>query len=281
MSQGRLIIRDSAANEQASISAFGLAELVRHIAVIGLSGALAGALAGGIGGRLLMRIAAVAAPEGAQGLLTENGNQIGEITLGGTIAIFVFLGILLGAMGAVAYVIAEPWLKWSARWCPVVFALFIMAIGTGTVIDPDNVDFQLVGSQGLVIAMFLALFLVYGVSLVWLVQILDRRLPGVNASDLVTSTLGYIVVLAFGLLVAPGFFFLLLSQDACGCEPRYLLGSFLMGMAALTTLLWIARHTIDSTSKWNTTIRLLGYGTLTGAVVSGAIGAWSDITHIL
>ena len=53
-------------NDQNTIALrLGIAELIRHLALVGLAGAVGGAIVGGIGGRLVMRIAAVAAPPAA------------------------------------------------------------------------------------------------------------------------------------------------------------------------------------------------------------------------
>ena len=267
-------------DESESISVLSLAELVRHIAVVGLSGALAGAVFGGVGGRLLMRIAAMIAPDRVVGRLTENGNRIGDFTVSGTTEILVFSGLLMGGIGAVAYVVAEPWLSWSIRWRPLLFGLFILAIGAPTVLEPDNVDFRLVGSQELIIGMFLTIFLLYGVTLVSVIRLLDRHLPGVNPDRPIVSTLGYLAILAFGFMIAPALFFMLFSEDACGCEPNYFTGSFLVSMAVLTVILWIIQHTIWSASKWIKTVTVIGYGALVGALSSGSFRTWSDIKDI-
>ena len=55
--------------------------IVRHVAVIGLAGAITGVIVGGLGGRLMMRVSALLAPDDAVGMLTESANVVGEITL--------------------------------------------------------------------------------------------------------------------------------------------------------------------------------------------------------
>ena len=57
------------------------ARLARHAAVIGIAGVLTGVLVGGVGGRLLMRVAAITAPDGAAGVLTDNGGIVSAISL--------------------------------------------------------------------------------------------------------------------------------------------------------------------------------------------------------
>ena len=44
-----------------------VAELIRHVGIIGISGVSLGLIVGGIGGRVLMRIAAIVAPDGVTG----------------------------------------------------------------------------------------------------------------------------------------------------------------------------------------------------------------------
>ena len=61
------------------------AGIVRDIARGGLAGLAVGIVLGGLGGRLVMRLAALLVPT-ATGFFTENGNQIGVITFGGSVA---------------------------------------------------------------------------------------------------------------------------------------------------------------------------------------------------
>ena len=80
-------------------AALRVAHLARHAALVGLAGAGLGAVVGGGGGRLVMRILALAAPERSLGQVTENGNRVGEVTVGGTIELVVFVGIFAGRRG--------------------------------------------------------------------------------------------------------------------------------------------------------------------------------------
>ena len=98
-----------------------MAELIRHVGIIGIAGVSLGLLVGGIGGRIVMRIAAIVAPDNVQGALTENENIIGDITVGGTIELLIFVGILGGGVGAVAYVISDRWLRWTGILKPIAF----------------------------------------------------------------------------------------------------------------------------------------------------------------
>jgi len=94
--------------EPAFRSLFGL---VRHIAIGGIAGLVTGIAVGGGGGRLFMRIAGAAARDAAQGARTEAGFTVGEVTFGGTVALIVFIGVVVGVVGAALYLIFRPWLR--------------------------------------------------------------------------------------------------------------------------------------------------------------------------
>ncbi len=155
-----------------------IAELIRHIGIVGILGASLGLIVGGIGGRVLMRIAAIVAPDNVTGAATENGNAIGDITADGTIELIIFVGILFGGVGAVAYVISERWLSWAGPLRPLAFGLLMLVIGAPDVLDPANRDFLLVGNFELIVAMFVALFLLFGIPLPLLVSAVEERLRG-------------------------------------------------------------------------------------------------------
>src|SRR5688572_6226234 len=123
-----------------------VAVIVRDIAVTGIAGLLVGTIVGGLGSRLFMRIAGAVAPEAMQGATTEAGARIGEITLGGTIALVVFVGIPAGILGAAFAVIYRPWLAWTGRWRGVALGvvLFALASAASDVMNPDNVDFRMI-----------------------------------------------------------------------------------------------------------------------------------------
>jgi len=77
----------------------------RYLAGLAVAGPIAGVLAAGAGGRLVMRLLAVTSPE-AQGGITEAGETIGEITVGGTAAFLLFTGVPAGTLAALLFVIA-------------------------------------------------------------------------------------------------------------------------------------------------------------------------------
>ena len=256
-----------------------LRHIVRHAAVVGLAGAITGVAVGGLGGRLMMRVSAVLAPDHAVGMLTDNENVVGEITLSGTFGLVFFVGIFGGAFGAIAYVMSEPWLAWTGRWRGFVFGLVLLAVASTVAFDPENLDFSLLEHERVTVAMLAALFLLFGPLLVWVRGVLDRRLPTVESDS--SSIVGYALIDAFGLLLLAPFVAQFFIADACGCDPPRLTGLFVVATGSATALLWLSRVSDRITPRLVAVVVFGGYAALLGAVVTGAGRAASDIGAIL
>jgi hypothetical protein len=93
-------------------TAWPAGEVLRDIARGGVAGIVVGILVAGLGGRLVMRLATIL-HEGTVGFRTENGEVIGEITLGGTLALMTFGGLGMGLVAGTIWVIVSPWLPGS------------------------------------------------------------------------------------------------------------------------------------------------------------------------
>jgi hypothetical protein len=171
-----------------------VAAALRRIALVVVASGVAGVLVGGIGSRVVMRIAAIAAPE-ARGLLTENGNVVGEFTLAGTIGLLVFAGILSAVAGAGAFVVADPWLPRRTVPRGLVLGGILLALFGPAVVDPANADFVLLGDRALNVAMFSALFLVFGLVASGGLAALDRRIPPASRFTPRSWTLALVVSL--------------------------------------------------------------------------------------
>jgi len=102
-------------SEQTEFSPTG--EVLRDIARGGISGAIVGIVVGGLGARVVMRVVAILHPD-AVGALTENGNRIGDITMGGTLFLVLF-GLISCALAGALWVIVQP-LDPGAYWGPGV-----------------------------------------------------------------------------------------------------------------------------------------------------------------
>jgi hypothetical protein len=153
-----------------------MAAALRQTAIVVVGCGIAGALVGGIGSRLVMRLAALAAPE-VRGALTENGNVIGEITLGGTIGLMLFAGVGSAIFGAGAFTVAQPWLPRSTALRGLVFGGFLLALMGSNVVDPANADFVILGDRVLNVAMLSSLFIAFGLVASGAFAILEGRVP--------------------------------------------------------------------------------------------------------
>ena len=87
-------------------------DIARDMARGGLAGLAVGVVVGGLGGRVVMRLAALLVPDSA-GRFTENGNQIGTITLAGSVGLIVFAGLVVGLAVGIVWVTVSPWIPGS------------------------------------------------------------------------------------------------------------------------------------------------------------------------
>jgi hypothetical protein len=163
-----------------------------------VAGVAAGVLAAGAGGRLMMRLLAETSPD-VQGSLTEAGEKIGEITIGGTLAFIFFAGIPAGVLSGALYALVAPVLpRGRARGIVLGVLLLILA---ATRIDPlrsDNVDFLLLDPAWLAVLGFSVLALFQGM----LVAALAPDPPAVGSRGVIA---GRIAVAVVALAALPGF----------------------------------------------------------------------------
>ena len=118
---------DAASDRPSSTAAAN--DVLRDIARGGIAGLLTGIVVAGIGGRIVMRLAALVVPE-ATGRFTENGNRIGTITLDGSLALVVFVGLFFGVVAGSLWVVIRPWLPLSALARSLVTLPIAVALGT-------------------------------------------------------------------------------------------------------------------------------------------------------
>ena len=153
----------------------GAVAVLRSLGGCLAAGLVVGLVVAGLGSRLVMRLLAIADPE-AEGSFTENGNQIGDVTLGGTAGLVVFAGIPNGILAGLIVFGVRRWLPPRQPWRGLAFSAVLLALLGGTVIDPDNVDFLILEPAGLAIALFGLLFVAAGF---WLPLLAGRWGPGV------------------------------------------------------------------------------------------------------
>lgn len=149
----------------------------RHLGAASLAGLIAGVLVAGVLGRIVMRVSGATSRPELIGSLTSNGNRVGEITLAGTVALALFVGVSAGLAGGVLFASAEPWLR-SRRWRGVLFGLGILVALGFSVLDPANIDFKRFGNAPLNVVLFTLLFIAFGATVAWLFDRLRAAISG-------------------------------------------------------------------------------------------------------
>ncbi len=247
--------------------------LARHVALLGLATVVSGILIGGVGGRIVMRVSALAAGPEMVGRVTENGNRIGEFTIGGTLILIVFVGALGGVLASVVVVGSEPWLKWMGSARGLGFAVAVLAVYG----QFDSIDFLILEPKTLNVAMFLALFVVFGLTITALFWLFDRKLPKAGEHQ----QPGYLVLDAFGALALFLTIFFFTSPDFCGCEPAYGIGALLLVMTASTGIRY-ASSVVDILPHWLARgASFTGYASLALILAIGFNRTVDQIQHLL
>jgi len=176
-----------------------LGAFVHDVSAGAVAGGIAGGIAGGLGGRLAMRITALMATRAEQGTLTEAEQTVGEISLDGTLGLIVFGGVLVGILGGLLYVALARWLADAGGWRGLVFGFGLLITLGWTVIEGDNFDFSRLGSVTVNVAMFSAIFVLFGVLVAPLYAWVRGWLAGPSLSPRGVLSLP---VYAFGMLFA-------------------------------------------------------------------------------
>jgi hypothetical protein len=257
--------------------------LARNIALSGIAGLFTGILVGGIGGRLFMRLAGAAAPDLAQGRGTEAGFRVGEVTFGGSLGLVIFIGIFTGVVGAIFYVVFSPWLSWARWWRGVLFGMVLFAIGSATsdIMNPDNIDFAILGNPELLVAAIFLLFMAFGVVMDAAFRFLDGRMPRVEGRD-ATITAPYVMIALIGLLAFFGVFPALFTRSAlCGCDPP-IAANLAMVVTGIGTLVWWAAALFSRAPAWASGVAaVLGYAGTMGVLLFGLLRAIGDASDII
>jgi hypothetical protein len=245
--------------------------VLRDIARGGFAGLIVGILVGGIGGRLAMRLAAIAVPE-STGAFTENGNRIGTITLGGSVGLIVFAGLAVGLVGAVLWVTVQPWIPGRTAVRALLAMPVAVALGSFGLIQGENVDFEVLDRQPVIIGILVGLVMLAGAALVLVDAWLDRHLPQADAPTLFPAGVYAVVTLigmVLGALVIVGY--LSSENRAAG------IALLVVGVATLAT--WGLR--LRGRDDVPTVVAVLGYGGLAVAVALGLATAWSEVAFAL
>ena len=174
-------------------------EWPRYVAVSLGAGLAAGVLAAGAGGRLIMRLLGATSPD-LHGLTTQAGEVIGEISLGGTLAFLVFVGLPAGFLSGGLYALVAPLLP-SGRARGVALGVLLLVL-FATRIDPlqaESIDFLLLEPAWLAVLGFSALALFQGMLVAALAP---PPKPVARSRVLIASRIALAVVMVAAL---PGF----------------------------------------------------------------------------
>ena len=141
------------------------------------TGLVTGVLVAGAGGRLIMRLLAATSPD-AHGSLTEAGETVGRITVGGTLGFLYFGALPLAFLASSAFAVVYRWLP-RGRLAGLLFGLLLL-VAASTRLEPlrsDNPDFHLLGPAWVALVTFGLLVLTDGMATAAVMGWYSTRLP--------------------------------------------------------------------------------------------------------
>lgn len=239
-----------------------LSLLWRHIGMASLAGLIAGIFVAGVLGRIAMRVAGFTSRPDLVGVETSNGNRVGDITVAGTLALALFVGVAFGILGGVLYASAEPWLR-GRRWKGLIFGgAMLLALGF-TVISPDNFDFQRFGIAPLNVLLFALLFVAFGASIAALYDAIRRIVERPGAASTGVEILSWCAALVAVLFAA-------LSVLSVGG-----IGDLVPGLVIAVGLV------VPPLALWRGLPRAVGYAGFALPVLVGGIRTLSGLLQIV
>ena len=151
---------------------------LRGVAVALVGGFWAGLLVTGPAIRLIMRLLAVTAGDAAQGRITEADEVVGKINVDGTLALFVFGGILPAMLSGAIYVLVRRWLP-SGLLTGITFGALHLVFAATRIdpLRPGNPDFDLVGPGWLAVATFGVAAILHGMAVVAIANRYSHAIP--------------------------------------------------------------------------------------------------------
>lgn len=157
--------------------------VVRQAAIGAMAGFLVGMLVVGSAARLFMRIAAMSSPSQLDGALTENGNRVGEISAGGTIALMLFGGAMPGLIGGIVVMAVRPWLPETGWRRYLLSGAIGFAVAGPLVLEQgENPDYERFGILGINVCLFMLLPLLFGITVLPVIDAFDRRISRLSPS---------------------------------------------------------------------------------------------------
>jgi hypothetical protein len=177
---------------------------VLRLAAVGIgTGIIVAGLVGGLGSRIVMRLLFLE-NDAIKGSITENGNEVGVITLGGTASLVFFAALFMGVPGGLMYVVVRRWLTQRSLVRGLLYGALLLLLFGGGAIDSDNIDFRIFGPAALGIALFALLPFLFGLALAYLVDRWDPYVPALFRRQWVTVG-GYAALTALAVFGALDF----------------------------------------------------------------------------
>ena len=260
-------------SDQTELSPTG--EVLRDIARGGISGAIVGIVVGGIGARVVMRVVAILHPD-AVGALTENGNRIGDITMGGTLFLVLF-GLISCALAGVLWVIVSPWIPGQTGVRALLTAGIAIATGTPLLIIGRNPDFVILDHDPVVVALLVALVGLIGLSIALLDSWLDRRLPHAVTGRKGPAVFYATVTLMGAVLVVPFVLLIFLTSDEYHLRLR---AGYALLVVGLCTATWWGLRVRGRVSAPRGLV-IAARGTVLVAVMLGVLTSLPHISRAL
>jgi hypothetical protein len=223
-----------------------------------------------------MRVSALLDPD-AEGLVTENGNVIGEVTLSGTLELVLFEGIFGGLMAGLLWVLVREWLPRGAVRFALAGAIAAL-LGSFLVVSAENRDFGALRPPAANVSVFIAIVGLTGCGAAALDTRLDKALPSTRKTALL---LGVLAVVG-GVLTIPLIAQAFLSEDFCGCQnPPRLAAPFIVLTAAASVLSWrrwLRPNDVRSEPRW---LRPMGIAGILGACLFAGIDLAGEVREIV
>lgn len=135
--------------------------LIERMRVVIVAGIFTGVLVAGVVSRLAMFVLRLTSPDQVNGIESDDGFTIGEVTLAGSYNL-ALLGTAVGIIGVGVYRVVSPWLI-GPSW----FRRVSCAVGAGIVVGSmlvhtDGVDFTLLKPTWFAIALFILVPAIFG-----------------------------------------------------------------------------------------------------------------------
>ena len=112
-----------------------------------------------------MRVLAATSGDGAQGLLTDADEVVGDITFSGTIAFVIFVGVGAGAVAGVVLLLARPWLHVNGATAGVIAGLVPLGLVSNKDFSSENLDFSILSPTWLAVGLMVGGTALFGASL--------------------------------------------------------------------------------------------------------------------